>query len=197
MNRFEMPLDIEDVKIEAVEFIPTNEIIITVKSTVEGTHCHCCGNKIKQAYGEGSEIILRHLSILGKPTYLRITPKRYQCPYCQKHPTTTQKLAWYDARSPHTKAYETHVLLSLVNSTVVDVSIKEGLGYEAVEGIIKRRVSEKVNWNEFKELGDVGIDEITRRKGHQDFITLVTTRLATGALRVLGRLLNLHQTRHA
>ncbi len=186
MNRFEIPLDIEDVKIEAVEFTPNNEIIITVKSTVEGTHCHCCGNKIKQPYGEGREITLRHLPILGKLTYLRITPKRYQCPYCKDHPTTTQKLAWYDARSPHTKAYETHVLLNLVNSTVMDVSIKEGLGYEAVQGIINRRVSEKVNWNEFKELGDIGIDEIARRKGHQDFITLVTTRLATGVLRVLG-----------
>jgi len=37
MDRFEIPLDIEDVKIEAVEFTPNNEIIITVKSTVEGT----------------------------------------------------------------------------------------------------------------------------------------------------------------
>jgi transposase len=186
MDRFEMPLDIEDVKIEAVEFTPNNEIIITVTSTVEGTDCHRCGNKIKQAYGDGREITLRHLSILGKPTYIRITPKRYQCPYCENHPTTTQKLSWYDSRSPHTKAYETHVLLNLVNSTVADVSIKEGLGYEAVQGIIDRGVSEKVDWNEFKELEEIGVDEIARKKGHQDFITLVTTRLATGALRVLG-----------
>ena len=186
MNCFEIPLDIENVKIEAVEFTSDDEIIITVTSTMEGTYCHRCGSKIKQVHGNGREIILRHLSILGKPTYIRITPKRYQCPYCKKHPTTTQKLAWYDVRSPHTKAYETHILLSLVNSTAVDVSIKEGLGYEAVQGIINRRVSEKVNWKEFKELKEIGIDEIARRKGHQDFITLVTTRLATGALRVLG-----------
>ena len=186
MDRFEIPLDIEDVEIEQVEFTPNNEIIITVTSTVEGTRCHRCGNKIKQAYGEGREITLRHLSILGKSTSIRIKPKRYQCPYCENHPTTTQKVAWYEARSPHTKAYETHILLSLVNSTVVDVSIKEGLGYEAVQGIINRRVSEKVNWKEFKELKEIGIDEIARRKGHQDFITLVTTRLATGAWRVLG-----------
>ena len=52
----------------------------------------------------------------------------------------------------------------------MDVSIKEGLGYEAVQGIISRRVSEKVNWKEFKELKEIGIDEIARRKGHQDFI---------------------------
>ncbi len=33
MDRFEMPLDIEDVKIEAVEFTPNNEIIITRRVT--------------------------------------------------------------------------------------------------------------------------------------------------------------------
>jgi transposase len=73
-----------------------------------------------------------------------------------------------------------------VNSTVVDVSIKEGLGYEAVQGISDRRVSEKVDWTEFKELEQVGIDEIASKKGHQDFFTIVTTRLATGAMRVLA-----------
>jgi transposase len=78
------------------------------------------------------------------------------------------------------------VLLNLVNSTVVDVGIKEGLGYEAVQGIIDRRVSEKVDWTEFKEVEQVGIDEIASKKGHKDFFTLVTTRLATGVRRVLG-----------
>jgi hypothetical protein len=39
-----------------------------------------------------------------------------------------------------------------VNSTVVDVSIKEKLGYEAVMGIIDRHMSEEVDWNDFKEL---------------------------------------------
>ena len=186
MDRFEIPLDIEEVKIEAVEFTPNDEIIITVTSTVEGTPCHRCGKKITAAYGGGREITLRHLSILGKPTYIRIKPKRYRCPYCGDHPTTTQKLSWYEARSPHTKAYETHVLLNLVNSTAADVSSKEGLGYEAVQGIIDRGVSEKVDWNEFKELEQVGIDEIASKKGHQDFFTIVTIRLATGAIRVLG-----------
>jgi transposase len=68
----------------------------------------------------------------------------------------------------------------------VDVSIKEGLGYEAVQGIIARRVNEKVEWDEFKEVEQVGIDEISSKKGHQDFFTIVTTRLATRARRVLG-----------
>lgn len=186
MKNLELPLDIEDVDIEHVEVTKGNEIIITVTSTVEGTHCHKCGQPITQFYGHGREITLRHLSILGKPTYIRIRPKRYRCPNCDDHPTTTQTLPWYDPRSPHTKAYETHVLLNLVNSTVADVSRKEGLGYEAVMGIIDRRVSQQVDWEEIEELEILGVDEITLKKGHGDFVTIVTTRGRTGEVQVLA-----------
>jgi hypothetical protein len=55
-----------------------------------------------------------------------------------------------------------------------------------VPGIMDRGVSEKVEWTEFKEGEQVGIDEIASKKGHQNFFTIVTTRLATGAIRVLG-----------
>lgn len=73
-----------------------------------------------------------------------------------------------------------------MNSTVVDVGIKEGLGYEAVPGIIDRWVSEPVDWNEFKELQQMGIDAIAGKHGRGDFFTSVTTRSATGVRRVLG-----------
>jgi transposase len=186
MDRFEIPLDLEGVHIEHVEFTVNNEIILTVSSTVEGTICHRCGQEIKDFLGYGREITLRHLSILGKRTYIRMKPKRYQCPYCPEHPTTTQHMSWHEERSPHTKAYDTHVLLSLVNCTVADVSVKEGLGYEAVQGVIDRRIREKVDWSEFQDLAQIGIDEIAIKKGHRDFFTIVTTRLASGVLRVLG-----------
>lgn len=113
-------------------------------------------------------------------------PKRYQCPYCSDHPTTTQHLSWQEERSPHTKAYDTQVLLNLVNSTVADVSVRERLGYEAVQGVIDRWIREKVDWSEFQDLEQMGIDEIAIKKGHRDFFTIVTTRLASGALRVVG-----------
>ena len=174
---FEIPLDIPDVKIEKVEINKTGDFIITVKSTVEGTHCHQCGRKITKTYGHGRVLLLRHLSILDRKTYLRIRPVRYQCPFCQGKPTTTQKLSWYDPRSPHTKAYEKHVLFELVNSTVADVSIKQGLGYEAVMGIIDRHLGTQVDWEAIKQLGVVGIDEIALKKGHKDFVTIVSARV--------------------
>lgn len=186
MNHVEIPLDIEDIKIENVEFKEHGEIIIRVTSTLEGTYCHQCGQKITDSYGHDREITLRHLSILGRPTYIQIRPKRYRCRSCSDHPTTTQKLSWYDARSPHTKAYETHVLLSLVNSTVEDVRIKESLGYEAVMGIIDRHVRQKVEWSEFTDVPIVGVDEIALKKGHRDYVAVITTRLANGQNRILA-----------
>jgi transposase len=63
-----------------------------------------------------------------------------------------------------------------VNSTVTDVSIKEGLGYEAVMGIIDRHIGKAVDWRSISQLGVVGLDEISLKKGHQDFVTIVSSR---------------------
>ncbi len=176
MTTFEIPLDIPDVKIEHVEINKQGDIIITVTSTVEGTKCRKCGRRIGKFHGYDQEITLRHLSILGRTTYIRLRPARYRCPYCKRRPTTTQTLSWYVHRSPHTRAYEDHVLLELVNSTVEDVSLKEEVGYEAIMGILDRHIHRRVNWKEVKRLDVIGLDEISLKKGHKDFVTIVTGR---------------------
>ena len=118
----EIPLDIPDVTIEHVE-ITEQAIIMTVKSTITAGICRKCGKATSNFHGHGDEITLRHLSILGKKTFIRIRPVRYQCLHCKSRPTTTQTLPWYVQHSPHTKAYDEHILLSLINSTVEDVSL--------------------------------------------------------------------------
>jgi len=64
-----------------------------------------------------------------------------------------------------------------VNSTVEDVSIKEDVGYEAIMGIIDRYISTEVNWKAIQRLYVIGIDEIALKKGHKDFVTIVTMRV--------------------
>jgi hypothetical protein len=39
-------------------------------------------------------------------------------------------------------------LLSVVNSTVQDISIKEDIGYEAIMGIIDRYIERDINWED-------------------------------------------------
>ena len=110
---FEILLDIPDVTIEKVETERNGAMVITVKSTVEGTQCHTCGKKITKVYGDDREITLRHVPILGRKTFIRLRPVRYQCPYCDGN-TTTQQFSWYTTRSSSTKAYEEHILLGFI-----------------------------------------------------------------------------------
>jgi len=174
---FEIPLDIPDVTIESVTTNRVGHIEITVKSTVEGTPCHQCGKMTTKFYGEDHEITLRHLPILGRKTYIRLRPKRYQCPHCHGNSTTTQRLSWYTPRSAYTRAYEEQILLSLVNSTVEDVSIKEDIGYEAIMGMIDRHICHTIDWHQFTYLDVIGLDEIALKKGHKNFVTIVTGRI--------------------
>ena len=181
-----LPLDIPNVKVLKTETNAAGDYLITVTSTLDSARCRKCGHDIHKFHGSDQPLQLRHLPILGRRVYILLRPKRYKCPYCSDHPTTTQKLAWYDPQSPHTRAYEEHVLLQLVNSTSQDVSGKEQLGYDAVEGILERWISPSVDWTEFDELSVLGLDEIALKKGHRDFVAIVTARLATGRVVVLA-----------
>ncbi len=177
MTEIKIPLDLPDVEVIGMETTEEGDYLISVKSTKGGTNCRRCGRAIDQFHGHDKPIVLRHLPVFGRRVYIRIWPVRYRCPSCSGNPTTTQQLSWYRARSPHTKAYEEHILLCLINSTVEDVSIKESLGYEAVMGIIDKHIAKEVDWEKFQRLERLGLDEIALKKGHKHYVTIVTTRV--------------------
>jgi transposase len=181
-----IPLDIPDVRVLKIEQNDPGDCTITVESTLAGTKCRQCGREITELHGMDEAITLRHLPILGRRVYIRLRPKRYRCPWCEGGPTTTQQLAWYAAKSPHTKAYEQYLLVQLVHATIEDVSRKEDIGYKAVEATVDRWVSREVRWGEVKSVQILGLDEIALKKGHRDFVTIVTTRSVTGEVRVLA-----------
>lgn len=181
-----IPLDIPEVRVISVEQNERGECTITVESTIEGTRCRVCGQELKELHGVDEAITLRHLPILGRPVYLRLRPKRYRCPDCEGGPTTTQQLSWYTAKSPHTKAYEKYILLQLVHTTIEDVSMKEDLGAKAIEGIVERWISGEVKWAEVKRVKILGLDEIALKKGHRDFVVIVTGKATSGEVKVLA-----------
>lgn len=185
-----IPLDIPAVEVLETEITPDGKVVIQVESQVETTTCGICGQEIGCNYGHGQEIELRHLSVLGRETYIRLRPRRGQCRDCLYEPTTTQVLGWYEQRSPHTRAYDEYLLKQLVNSTIEDVSLKENLGYDAIVGALNRQIEVEINWTEIEDLRTVGIDEIALKKGHKNYAAIVTSRQANGRVRVLAVLPN-------
>jgi transposase len=183
--KIEIPLDLPEIRIIETE-LSEREIVIALESTREWAICARCGNEIREFHSYGRQLRLRHLPILGRPVILEIRPKRFRCPTCDGNPTTTQRLDWYDERSPHTKAYDQWLLLQLIGSTISDVARKEETTYDLVLGALERQLAAQVNWDEINSLEILGLDEIALKKGHRDFVALLTTRLAQGELKLLG-----------
>jgi transposase len=181
-----IPLDLPDVRVLSTQLTPQQELIIDVESTLPTTVCRRCKHTISQAHGSDQPLKLRHLPILGYVVYIRIRPKRFRCPYCDDHPTTTQRLSWYDPKALHTKAYERHLLIQLVNSTIEDVCQKEDTSYDAVLGVLERWIAIAVDWTTLPPFQVLGIDEIALKKGHRDFVAIVTARLPDERLVVLA-----------
>jgi transposase len=181
-----VPLDIPDVRVLKTELNKVGDLIITIESTKEGTICHRCGREIRKRHGFDDWTTIRHLPVFGRPSYLRYRPRRYQCLECEGHPTTTQRLDWRESNSPHSMVYDDHLLLQLVNSTVEDVSIKESIGYDCVLGVLERRIDTRVDWGQYTELGVVGMDEISLKKGHRNYVVIITARLAEGRTAILA-----------
>jgi transposase len=181
-----IPLGIPEVRVLKTEMNKQGEVVITIESIKKGTNCRWCGCWITKSYGFDEWVEVRHLPVFGRPTYLRYRPRRYECKTCEKNPTTTQRLAWHEQGSPHTKAYDEHLLCQLVNATVEDVSVKEGLKYDQVLGVMERCISTETEWSRYTRIGTLGLDEIALKKGHRDYVTIVSARLPERRVVVLG-----------
>jgi len=185
LEAFTSLLKLPDIRVTEINEATNGcSIRLVVQSTKDIVPCRVC-NKPTNGHGQGRKITLRHLPLLGKETYIEITPRRGICRDCEGTPTTTETLSWNDNNSKMTKSFEQHLLLELVNSTVADVSRKENVDYHAVDDLIDRYIETKIDYSKIQALGILGLDEISMKKGYKDFVTLITYRI-NNKVHILG-----------
>jgi len=177
MLEVKIPINIPGVEITKTEEDERGNLLISVETTEKSAGCYRCGRTITKRNGSDRELKIRHLPAFGKETYIIYKPHRYICEDCDNNPTTTATPIWHRANSPYTIDYENHILLELVNSTIADVSVKEKITEASIMGILDRGIDSKVDWNLIKRLGVLGIDEISLKKGHKDYITIITSKV--------------------
>ena len=108
---------------------------------------------------------------------MEIVPIRYICGHCDDQPTTTEQYDWTDRNATITKGLEEYIMRSLIHSTISDVSIKEKLGHKVIQTSLDRLVIRHVDWDDFKSLDTIGIDEVALKKGYDEYMTIIGTRL--------------------
>ena len=183
---FQIPLNLPDVRILSSEQDEDGDFIITVESTLSSTTCTHCGREISDFHAFSDPVRLRHMPIFDHKVWIVIRAKRFRCPHCDAGPTTTQRLSWYDLGHATTKDFDRHCLRTLVNSTIVDTAIKLATSEELIEGILDRWIRSSVDWDAFEWLGCLGLDEIALKKGHRDWVVLVTAKLEGGGVAILA-----------
>jgi transposase len=186
MKQITLPIDIKSLEITSQFLDIQGNIIIEVKSKKTSTACHKCKKPATKRYGTAPVIQVRHLPILDAPVYLKIHPVRYQCDNCKDDPTTTESYDWCNKGSHITKGLEKYLMRNLIHSTVQDVSKKEKIGYKALTSTLDRQINQQVNWSEYKNLNTLGIDEISMKKGHQSYVTIVSSRSKNEDLSVIA-----------
>lgn len=190
MSNLTIPLGIDSLKIIAQTVDAKGNFIINVESTATSTPCHKCGQLATKMSGYGETIMVQHLSILDRSVYLRITKVRYECDFCEDHPRTSEQYDWCDRKSKTTKGLDNYINRCVINSTIEDVAKKIGISCEVVESSLNRCVSTTVEWSQYTDLETLGIDEIALKKGHDEYVVIISAKDNLGELSVVAVLPN-------
>lgn len=182
---FDLDLELPDVEILKVSRNSQGNYVIELRSTKKTGVCRKCGKEIRHFKGYDEWITIRHLPILGREVYLKIRPRRYQCLECDNEPTTSERFPWRVPGKSHTKAYRDHVLRCLINSSIEDVCLKENLGEKHVEAMLSGSHFGENPLDHIPYIGTLGLDEIALKKGHRDFVVIVSSHYE-GRTQLLG-----------
>ena len=168
-NIVKQTLGIKDHRIVKIDS-GTDNIVIYLKAIKRRQlPCGHCGERAKPVDQVRSERDFLHVPIWGIATFLRYRPWRVRCPHCG---IRREQLPWADGKEQHTK----HLLLTIAmwaKILAVDVVASMfGVHWNTVYGAVKKTVTYGLEHRELGTILHIGVDEISRKKGHH-YLTMV------------------------
>jgi len=119
-------------------------------------------------------LVIRDLDIWGQPSFLVYQEKMHRCTWCGHRQAMIPPFKRRDVK--YTFRFEELVLTSLVKSTAEDVAKQLGIAAETVERIVKNRIEDargkKIDPK--RVIKNIGLDEISLKKGHKAYATILT-----------------------
>lgn len=145
-------------------------ICLHLKLLSQGMNCSHCQRYTEQLH-QTTFLLVRDLPTFGQPVYLKVPRRRFYCRRCQRY--VTEKLEFIGWRRVYTRRYEQHIYQRVIHSTVEQISREEELSAEEIQGIFQQ-VSKQLKKKDWSQVERLSMDEISKRKGYRNFITLVS-----------------------
>jgi transposase len=136
----------------------------------------CC-SKCKQTSDlalrfKNEVLAIRDLDIVGQPSFWVYQPMLHQCPYCRQrtplHPEFKRPNVTYTYR------FEQAVLEALVGSSIEETARRMAISAETVERILEWHIADERPIDPNRVIRDIGLDELSLKKRHRLYVTLMT-----------------------
>jgi transposase len=119
-------------------------------------------------------LVIRDLDIWGQPSFFVYQDRLHRCSHCGHRQALIPPFKRRDVK--YTYRFEALVLTSLINSTAEDVARQLGIAAETVERIAKNRIEDAKakQVDAQRVIKNIGLDEISLKKGHKAYATILT-----------------------
>jgi transposase len=137
--------------------------------------CETCKREAPLTVVEKNKFLsIRDLDIWGQPSFFVYREAMHRCPHCGHRQSLLPPFKRRDVK--YTYRFEEHVLVSLITSTGEDVAKQLGISVETVERIVKNRIQDAkgTKIDPQRKIERIGMDEISLRKGHKGYATILT-----------------------
>jgi transposase len=141
----------------------------------ERCRCDRCGREEAAAVEYRDKVqVVRDLDLWGQPSFWAYQPPFHRCPWCNHRQFFIPPFKRKD--TSYTLRFEQHVLRSLIGSNEEEVARRLGISAETVAFIVRNQLadSKAKQVDPQRVIRDVGIDELSLKKRHKLYVTLLS-----------------------
>jgi len=115
---------------------------------------------------------IRDLDVWGQPSFWIYQAPFHRCGRCSYRQHIIPPFKRKDVS--YTDRFEQFVLRSLIGSTAEEVARRLGISAETVERIVEYQLNEERQIDPTRVITDIGLDELSLKKRHRLYVTLMT-----------------------
>jgi transposase len=135
--------------------------------------CQCCHREESaQLELKDTVQVVRDLEVWGQPSFWIYQTVFHRCPRCHHRQHVIPPFRRKDVS--YTYRFEKHVLSLLIGSNEEEVARRLGIAAETVARIVRNQLADDKQVAADRLITDVGIDEISLKKRHKLYVTVLT-----------------------
>jgi transposase len=130
-------------------------------------------------------LVIRDLELWGQASFFVYQEVQHRCP-CGHRQSLIPPFKRRDVK--YTCRFEDYVLTHLIGSTAAEVAQRLGISAETVERIVRNRIadSKAQKIDPARRFERLGLDEISLRKGHKGYATILTNLTDPAKVEILA-----------